>query len=223
MKVALCTPLHTDPRAQFMKSVVDLLQYSYEQWPHPDDPIRIRFFSVQSSNLPGNREKLFELADEAGADWLLWADSDQVFPSHSLVRLLGVGQPFVACSSPKRSAEAEPSAVKRSADGRLEPVWTTPAKVNANTIEEVDVVGFSLFLMSMEKLRTLERPLFTSAGTYGMSNEDAFLCRKIKAAGYKVYVDHGLSWYVGHIHHEMLTHATSLERKARRDAAAAAK
>lgn len=223
MKVALCTPLHTDPRAQFMKSVVDLVQCSYEQWPHRDDPIQIRFLSVQSSNLPGNREKLFELADEAGADWILWADSDQTFPPHSLTRLLSVGQPFVACSSPKRSADAEPSAVKRNAEGRLEPVWTTPEKVARNNIEEVDVVGFSLFLMSMEKLRTLERPLFTTAGTFGMSNEDAHLCKRIKEAGYKVYVDHGLSWYVGHIHQEMLTHATSLERKARREAAAAAK
>ena len=220
MKVALCTPLHTDPRAKFMRSVVEMLLSTYEQWPHKNDPITIRYVTATSSNLPGNRENLFERSLEADADWILWADSDQTFPHYSLIRLLSVGQPFIACSSPKRSDDAEPSATNMGADGKPEPVWTTPEKVKRNFIEEVHFVGFSLFLMSMEKLKALPRPLFTSAGTYGMSNEDVVLCEKIRAAGHKIYVDHGLSWHVGHIHSEELTHAVSLERKAKRDAAA---
>lgn len=213
MKIAICIPAYGDTRAQFTVSLARMIYQTMRGWSkaklagEPD----IQIILASSSSLAANRAWLAEEALAWGADWLLWLDADQTFPPHALLRLLAVQRPVVAASSPRRHFDALPSAtiVK---DGEHVPVWTTPEKVARNDIEAVSYVGFSVFLVAAEAVRALERPLFAT------DKEDMYFCGKLRAAGHHVFVDHALSWDVGHLLLDELTHATALERKARREA-----
>ena len=57
--------------------------------------------------------------------------------------------------------------------------------------------------------------MFTPTDNYqGMIGEDVYFFKKLKAAGVPIYLDHGVSWEVGHIHKIVLTnhHAVKQEQ-----------
>ena len=218
MRIAICTPLHGDPKAEFTTSLVQLVAATYETWPDDRGPIEIRYLTASGSNLPGNREKLVDMAIEAGADWILWADSDHSFPRDSLMALLAAGQPIVGTNYPRRSGDHEPVAAIYDENGQAQLVWTTEEKVRDKILEEVSFTGFGLLLMSVDSIRDL-RPLFTAETGFGMSNEDAVACHKIRAAGHHIFVHHPLSWQIGHVATQVLTNAQAIALRQRRDMA----
>jgi hypothetical protein len=49
--------------------------------------------------------------------------------------------------------------------------------------------------------------------------EDTYFCRKLRDHGISIFVDHGLSWEIGHEHSHVLTHRDVLREGPSRDAA----
>ena len=219
MKIAICTPLHGDTRGEFTTSLVQMVAATYEQWPHVSDPVQIRYLTVSGSNLPGNRERLLDMAIEMDADWLLWVDSDQTFPRDALLALMAAGQSLVGTNYAARTGDHQPVARLIGEDGKHIPVWTTQEKAKQKLLEEVSYTGFGLMLMSVGVLRPL-RPLFTNESGYGASNEDAVACHKLRMAGHKIFVHHPLSWQVGHVGTRVYWNADSVAIKNRREMAA---
>jgi GT2 family glycosyltransferase len=190
VKVAICTPLHGDPKAGYVNSLADLLLAARA----PE--VELRFCRCSSSNVVRARTELARIALEWGADHLLWLDSDQTFPPNTLARLLSTGQAIVGCNISTRAEPCQPTA--RDPSGRL--VHTTPEEAARNVLQEVGSIGFGVLLTAAELFAKLPRPWFLMPDDQGtIIGEDYYFCRQARAAGYRIYVDQGLSMQIGHI------------------------
>lgn len=190
MKIAICTPLHGDPKAGYVNSLADLLLAARA----PE--IELRFCRCSSSNVVRARTELVRVALEWGADQLLWLDSDQTFPARTLTRLLSIGQPIVGCNISTRAEPCQPNA--RDHAGR--PVFTTSDDAARGIVQEVGWIGFGVLLTAAEIFAKLPQPWFLMPDEQGtIMGEDYYFCRQARAAGYRIYADHALSMQVGHI------------------------
>lgn len=199
MKIAICIPCHRDTKARFTLSLAGMLIHTAREI---EDEIKT---ILAQGPLLEVREGLVYAARSWGADWILWLDSDHVFPNDALVQLLGHDKDVVACNYPRRVGAPEPVAQR---DGRL--VLTTEAQARRGAVEPVDAIGLGICLMRASVFDRLEPPYFQLElkpdGT-GYVSEDFTLFRRLKRAGVTAYVDHGLSWKIGHIGDMILTTA----------------
>lgn len=226
ISVAVAIPVYGDPNSLFSQSLTNMICHFYEtKLVGPDGQElkkRLECFFVSSSMLTESRHRLVAEALNWGADYLLWADADHVFPANALNRLLVHNLDIVGCNYARRADVTAPTAARmRGETDRENLIYTTEAKAMAGEIEEVDHLGFGLCLMRMACFDALQvkaeadgkksfMPLFTfkpnETGT-GMVGEDVYFFAKCRDAGLKVYVDHGLSWEVGHVFRRILTNA----------------
>lgn len=154
---------------------------------------------------------------EWGADHLLWIDGDQVFPANSLDRLLSVGQPFVGCNYARRVEPVAPTALKARTESGDELLWTTLEDAKAGVVEEVIGIGFGLCLISRAVFEAAEKPWFAMVTDRNgdIHGEDHFFCDRARRAGFKIFVDHALSWQIGHVGDKVYTSADALMDRAR--------
>jgi hypothetical protein len=226
MKIAICIPRYGDTKGDFAISLARMVAHSLSV-PVEDGPLELEIFSISSSDLPHSRTELLLSAIQWQARYLLWLDSDHVFPRDALLRLLAHRLPVVGCNQPRRSDPTGPVAVRLNAAGEMEHVWTTAALAKAGTVEEVFHVGLALCLMDMNLLHQVKAHVEQGAGwahwapfdrkllpgTTARMGEDVSFFRELTDAGVPVYVDHALSWEVGHIHERVLTNADAEAQK----------
>lgn len=205
-KVALCIPCHGDTKADFTFCLARMIAATV----NAAQEIEVETLIARSSILVQSRTRLFEWARDWGADYILWLDSDQTFPPQALLRLLKHRMPVVGANYRRRDKKVIPSAVKQSAEGIWQFVHTTSVKAQANQLEEVHRMGFGFLLMETRAvvgaLGDNIHPLFETQSLPDGSfiGEDALFCDRLRAAGLKIHVDHGLSIWVGHIHEQNL-------------------
>ena len=190
MKVAICTPLHGDPKAGFVNSLADLLLTATRAG------LDLRFCRCSSSNVVRARTELVRIALDWEADHILWLDSDQTFPPFALKRLLSIGQPIVGCNISTRSDPPRPTAQ----DKAERPLYTNADLAERGIVQEVGFLGFGVILTASEVFRTIPQPWFLMPDAGGrILGEDYYFCQRARAAGYRIYADHALSMQVGHI------------------------
>lgn len=191
MKVAICTPLYSDPKATYTGCLVNLVMASR---------VDLRYFFGQHSIVAHGREQLAAEAMEWGAVHLLWLDSDQIFPPDALSRLLAHNEPFVGCNYSRRGEPAGPTA--KGLGG--EPLWTSLDAARARKVEEVEGLGFGVCLTAASVFEKVQRPWFDAIA------EDYDFCRKARSAGFRILVDHHLSWEIGHVGERIYTNADAM-------------
>jgi hypothetical protein len=198
MKVAVCIPCHGDPKLAFMVSLGQLLLHTVKA--------QIGLIAGSSATLPGIRQSLVKAAITGGADYILWLDADHTFPPDALARLLSHDLDVVGANYAKRLMPEQPTA-------SLGPgLWfaTTRELAEKGALTEVDAMGLGLCLMKTSVFSKIEKPYFLNEPSEDGENfvgEDYYLFRKLGAAGVKIFVDHQLSWSVGHISQTILTNA----------------
>lgn len=199
MKIAVCTPCHGSPKAPFAEALAQMLIETTRQLRDGEIEVRIR----GSSNLPQLRTALADWALDWGADYILFADADHVFPRGSLLRFLMQDKPVVGANYARRKDDTAPTAVKL-VDGRPEWVLTTQALADEGAVEEVDRIGFGLVLIRADVFKATPKPWFVMRDDIG-GGEDFFFCKAAKTAGFSIFVDHRVSWSTGHLHEIVLT------------------
>ena len=153
----------------------------------------VGFQRYSSSNLPHARTWLAQNArDENHATHILWVDSDMRFPSDSLHRLLAHGEKIVGCNYTRRAAPYTPSALDL--DEKI--VYT---RDDSTGLEAVGILGFGLLLTDVSVFDGLPHPWFAQLDATGLCTEDVVWCKKVRAAGNTIWLDHKLSKEVGHI------------------------
>jgi hypothetical protein len=224
MKIAVCIPRYGDTKGDFTISLARMLVHTLSaELSFPSGPIRlqIEIFSASSSDLPANRAQLLKRAIAWQARYLLWLDADHVFPPGSLLRLLTHRLPVVGCNYPRRVEPVGPVAVRVNPAGEMEHVWTTEELAKSGTVEEVALTGLGFCLMDMQILHQVKAHVEKGVGwdhwdpferkrlpgTTALMGEDASFFQELRDAGVKIFVDHGLSWHVGHIGERVLTNA----------------
>jgi hypothetical protein len=187
MKTAILTPVHGSPRALYTQSLGNMLLRTARD--RPDIEILYR---IAEGHLIQNRNFLARTAIEWGADYCLWIDADMKFPDGALIALAAHELPMVAANCPTRSTPPCPTA---GANGK--PVYS-PA--GATGLVPVDFIGLGLTMIRTSVLKDLGTPLFAADPSQDKwPGEDMHLCRRIRAAGIPIHIDHDLSQHIGHV------------------------
>lgn len=224
MKIAICTPAYSLVTAPYASCMLHMgLKTAQAEFQFNGSPARaeIQLFMRSGSLLPMTRSLLVEDAVDWGADYLLWIDADHWFPDMALLRLLSWGLPVVGANYPRRVRPSSPTA--EGLDGK--PLYTTEEAAKADEITEVASLGLGFCLIDMNVIHALReiapngkprRPF-----VIGMTNdrtdyvgEDVYFFRQVREAGYRVFLDHGLSWQIGHSFESMLFNSDALSDRA---------
>lgn len=223
VKVAICIPAYGDTKAKFTQSLANMLIHAFGANILDDKgarvPLELDVFMVSSSMLTESRHRLVAEALAWEADYMLCLDADHTFPPDTLVRLLSHNLPAVGCNYARRFTPTAPTAAVHNERGPQTVLYTTREKAEAGMVEECAHLGFGVLLLDMRIFDVLQShaeengdgnflPLFKFEPTenkIGMIGEDVFFFRKLAQAGIKPFVDHALSWEVGHLHEIIMT------------------
>ena len=170
--------------------------------------VELDYLTASLANLPLVREMLVAEARNKGAEFILWIDADQTFPEDALERLLAANRPVIGCNIPSRIPPHVPSAARASL-GKVKRVQTTAELAARGEIERVDAMGLGFCLMKTKVLDGIEGRLFqfVQGKDSHLIGEDVWMFQRLREYGVEVFVDHGLSWQIGHIREQALTHA----------------
>lgn len=197
MKIAICVPCYGDPRAEFAFSLANVLIHSAG--------LDLALVWAGGSPTPRNRCQIAEQALATGADALFWLDADMRYPPDTLRRLLAHFDKtrVVGCNYARRGRPTGPTAMNLG-EGH---VYTTEEKARRRIVEQVDTMGLGVVLMTADVFKLIDRPWFVWDDAEG---EDGFFFRKLREKGVRPFVDHQLSWEVGHVGSQVLTNADAV-------------
>ncbi len=192
MKVAILIPCMDYVHSRFAQSLADMIAETMRPAITFNGQITRPQIKTLVGDIGGLEYKRTHLAMEAiraGADYLLWCDSDHIVPSDALLTLAKHDLPIVGCNYLRRTPPHLPTAL--GADG--EPV-------QGRGLQEVAAIGFGLCLMKAPIFDRVPKPWFASEiGEDGRSirGEDVHFCNQARAAGIPVIIDHDLR--LGHL------------------------
>jgi hypothetical protein len=237
IRIAICIPVYGMTCAKFTLSLAKAIDHFHRSTivDHDGNEIErvIDIQMVSCSMLTESRHRLVAEALAWGATHLLWLDADHVFPEDAIVRLLSHNVDVVGANYPRRVTPTAPTACKLVSDAKDNDtknlIYTTAEKALAGELEEAAHLGFGVCLMNMHVMDLLQvhaeehgdgnfMPLFemkASEGKHGMIGEDVFFFKKVREAGGRIFVDHALSWEVGHITDQILTNAHACAQQER--------
>ena len=231
MKLAICIPCYGDTKAKFTQSLSEMLIHTLTTELLDADGERItvepQIFMVSCSMLTESRHRLVAEALAWEADYMLMLDADHIFPADTFCRLWAHNKPVVGANYPRRHAPTAPTAAYDDGTEHAKLLYTTEEKAKAGLVERAVHMGFGVCLVNMRVFDVLQDhaekegdgnflPLFKFEPTenkVGMIGEDVFFFRKLADAGIPAFVDHGLSWEVGHLYEVILTNAHACVQK----------
>jgi len=159
--------------------------------------IETHLFFDSSTILINQRESLIKQAMEVGSEWVLWLDSDMMYPPTVLMRLLAHNEGLVGCNYMKRSHPFKTVAFTDTSN------WENWIPIQySNDLVEAEAMGMGCVLMKTELFKELKKPYFEY--TYQMETEDwggedFTLFKKFNKLGYKLKIDMNLSNEIYHI------------------------
>lgn len=198
LRILICTPVYGDSvKRGYAFSIAQAIAYFCQGPSEVDKYIDIQM--VYSSNLAQNRHLLVSKAAQFEATHMLFWDADIKAPPDCIIRLINHSQPIVAINYSKKEPEAAPTAYIDT-ENYIGPCYT---QEHHTGLQEVTSCGFGLMLIDMRVIQAMDTPLFqfTQEGSDGIQTEteDVFFCRKARAAGFNILIDHDLSKRCAHI------------------------
>jgi len=190
-KMAILVPTRDTVHSQFAYCLAQLIKTTSEVG------IDTYLFFDSSTILLNQREKLIENAKDIKCDYVLWLDSDMMFPSTTALRLLAHNKDIVACNYMKRS---KPLKTVAYTDLRNWDSWL-PLEPKDDLIK-VEGVGMGCMLMKTEIFNSLQKPYFEftyKGDTQDWYGEDFMLLTKLRLNEFNVYIDTILSMDIKHL------------------------
>lgn len=155
-------------------------------------PLEITVINTKSSIVAEARNMAVDRAREASAAYLLFLDSDMIFPQTTLHRLLIHQKDVVGAIYTKRVAPYDLL-------GTVLPGTNPPGP---DGLVEMQRLPTGCLLIKMTVFETLKRPWFrfeTDEETGCILGEDYAFCDMARAAGIGLWADFNLSQELGHI------------------------
>jgi len=162
----------------------------------PEATIECSMDVIESSVIHTNREKIVDRAIKAKRTHLMFVDDDMVFEPQVLEIMLGRRQPVVAVNYLIKSSE-NPDFVAVGLDGKR--VKTTEKSTG---LIPVAYTGFGVSLFDLEVFKKVPQPWFQPTfvkKTCEYTTEDNPCYKKIREAGFNVYLDQDASKLVSHV------------------------
>jgi len=159
--------------------------------------INAHIFFDASTILINQRERLIEQAIEVKSEWVLWLDSDMMFPSTTLLRLLSHNQDIVGCNYMKRSHPFKSVTFMNTND------WESWVPLQTeDELLTVEATGMGCLLMRTSVFQKIKKPYFEytyQPSTKDWLGEDFTLFKKLNELGYQLKIDMNLSNEIYHI------------------------
>jgi len=150
-----------------------------------------------STVLLTQRQRLAIEAQNIGAEYMLWLDSDIVFPATTALRLLAHKEAVVAANYVRRQLPAKGVAYTKIGD------WENPLPFEpTDNLQQVEGIGMGCMLVKTSILDEIPKPWFEFHYTPESNDhlgEDMDFCMKMSNAGYTVKVDTNLSMELRHL------------------------
>jgi len=183
-KVAICFASGDMVHADFALALAGLCAGAH--------PIDTPIVNAKSSIVAEARNRCVELAREHGADFLLFLDSDMVFPRTTLQQLLAQDKDIVGATYPRR---VPPHSVLGASlpGGRTE---------QDGALIEMRHLPTGCLMIRMSVFDALPGPSFrflVEPTTGVIVGEDYDFCDRARTAGFSVWCDTKLSFEIGHI------------------------
>jgi len=183
-KVAVCYPSSDMVHADFTLALAGLCLAAH--------PLPVTVINAKSSIVAEARNNGVEEARESGAEYLLFLDSDMVFPLTLLHRLLLHRKDIVGAIYTRRQAPY--SLLGQILDSHPDP--------DAGGCVEMARLPTGCMLIRMAVFDALSKPYFffginQEQGT--LLGEDYAFCDAARAAGFRIWADLNLSQEIGHI------------------------
>jgi hypothetical protein len=181
-KVAICFPSPDMVHADFALSLAGMC--------HSCGPLEVNIINNKSSIVATARNNGVQMAQEWGAEYLFFVDSDMVFSRATLLRLLLHKKDIVGATYTKR----------------VPPYPLLGVALEGGAIQE-DLVEMShmptgCLLIRMAVFEPLSKPYFRFENDEvggDIVSEDYVFCNRARAAGFQVWCDTVLSREIGHI------------------------
>jgi hypothetical protein len=190
-KLAVCIPCRDTLHSAHAMSLVELVKFNTM------NNIDTHVFMDASTILLTQRERLATMALESDSEYILWLDSDMVFPATTAVRLMAHNEDVVAANYLRRQLPVKGVAYETIGD------WENPLDFNVyDDLVPVEGVGMGCILMKSEIFTELPKPWFDfqwSPQSNDFLGEDMVLCQKIAATGRTIKIDTVLSQEMRHL------------------------
>jgi glycosyltransferase involved in cell wall biosynthesis len=191
LKLSILVPTRDTVHSQFAYCLTQLYNLTREAG------IDTYLFFDSNTILLNQRNNLIKKAKEVKSDYVLWLDSDMMFPPTTALRLLEHNKDIVACNYMRRSKPLKTVAYTNLND------WDSwlPMEIHDELIK-VEGVGMGCMLMKLDMFDKLEKPYFEfryKEDTEDYFGEDFILLGKLRELGYDVFIDTYLSMMVKHV------------------------
>lgn len=190
-KLAILVPTRDTVHSQFAYCLAQLIKTTSEAG------IDTYLFFDSSTILLNQREKLIENAKDIKCDYVLWLDSDMMFPSTTALRLLAHNKDIVACNYMKRSKPLKTVAYTDLTN------WDSWLPLEPkDDLVKVEGVGMGCMLIKTEIFNSLQKPYFEftyKGDTQDWYGEDFMLLTKLRLNEFNVYIDTILSMDIKHL------------------------
>lgn len=205
-RVLIAVPCHDMVHARFTRSLMELYK-----------PAGTGFAMIQNTLIYNARNLIARQAFENEFDYVLWLDSDMIFPCYTLKRLLDDmdGRDYVTALCFSRNENSMPC-IYYSVDWSVDNAEVkTSADVMSDypkdSLFEVAGSGFACVMTSTALLWDMvERYGAPFCPLMGMG-EDMTFCFRAKQAGYKLYCDSRIK--IGHIGEKIYDEDSYIARK----------
>lgn len=187
--IAICVPIEKTVPSDFFLNYIGILLGSQKY------EIKILFSNAFPISVARNELVLEAL--EKGFDYLLFLDTDMLFPNNIIDLLLNMKKDIASALYFSKNPPYRPIIRKKHGNS-----YAVVKQVDLNKIIEVDAVGFGSILIKrqvFEKIQEKEGlPFFQLMDARDIPvGEDVYFCEKAGKAGFKIFVNTGL--ICGHI------------------------
>jgi len=134
------------------------------------------------------REKACATAVSMKAKYLFFLDTDVHVPRDVIQRLMKHRKPVVSGLYARRHWPPFNLMLKK-VEGGYSPIGE--GEYAKDSLVECDGIGMGVCLIDIEMLKVMERPYFrwTEGLAAEGASEDYYFCKKVKASGFKIFVD----------------------------------
>jgi hypothetical protein len=187
IKIAIGVPSGDMVHADFAMSLARLMSYTMLS----KDKIDIILINVKSSIVQKGRHETVLKALKFKVDYLLFLDSDMVFPADVIIRLLDSGMDVIGCNYPTRNTPFKPTC-----RNKLEQLVNS----SDDSITEVGFIATGCLLINMKVFKKMKAPYFNVEWRgKDFLGEDYLFCEAARKLGYSVFCDNKLSKEIKHI------------------------
>jgi hypothetical protein len=164
------------------------------------DAVRVSTINFRSSAIAKLRQDITDEALKIGADYLVFIDSDQLFPPDLVRKLLVHGKEVIGCNIAVKRLPSLPTARK------FVPEWPETGDIvytrpESTGLEKIWKLGFGVMMIKASVFEKLKKPYYNFGWNEvtGFVGEDWYFCDLLWKAGIDLWIDHDVSRTVGHV------------------------